>query len=251
MFSESHCHLRRPIDDVIKQAKKLGIELVLNAGIDLASSELAIQFAKKYPIVKACVGIHPWNADQYSEETAHKLKELAADVMVVAISEIGLDYTGRRSSEGLRVNEYIDKRIQRTTFREQLKLAKELNLPVLVHDRTLEYEVLDMLEEIGNAKIGAVIHGFSKDLAYAKRCIDMDIYLSVGLRDNTSIENATLKEVIKQIPLPLLLTETDSGNPRDVLTVVNKVAELKNLPMDDVGRRTTQNLRRLIQQSRL
>jgi TatD DNase family protein len=249
LFSESHCHLRSPIDDAIEQAKKVGVELVLNAGIDLTSSELAIQFARKYPIVRACAGIHPWNADQYSEQALHKLKEIATDAMVIAISEIGLDYTGRRTPEGQRVNEYIDKRIQRTVFREQLKLAKELNLPVLVHDRTPEYEVLDILEEVGNAKVGAVIHGFSRDLAYAKRCIDMGIYLSIGLRDITSLENATLKEAIKQIPLTLMLTETDSGNPEGVLTVANKIAELKNLSMDDVGRTATQNLKKLIRQS--
>jgi TatD DNase family protein len=245
LFSETHCHLRSISDDAIRQVEKLGVELVLNAGIDLASSEQAILSSGKYRIVKNCVGIHPWNADLYDGDARRRLKELAADAGVVAISEIGLDYVGRRNREGKYVNEYIDERIQRTAFREQLKLAKELSLPVIVHDRTPDQEVLDIIGKEGNAKIGAVIHGFSKDIAYAEKCVDMNIYISIGSRAFTTLENPGLKEVIKQMPLEWLLTETDSASPEGVLTVAEKIAELKGLTKNDVGRVTTQNLRRL------
>ena len=250
MFSECHCHLRSPSENAtqqtIREAEKRGVELVLDAGIDIASSELAIQNASTYPIVKACVGIHPWNSDQYSGETLDSLRTLASKAHVVAISEIGLDYVGRRDRTGTYVNDYADKSIQQNSFRGQLRLAKELQLPVVVHDRTSTQEVLDILHEEGNAETGAVIHGFSKDYAYARRCMDMDIYLSVGLRQIVATGNEILREAVKQIPLTWLLTETDTSDPGGVLTVAERVAELKRTSVDEVGRVTTQNLRRII-----
>lgn len=245
MFSESHCHLRDLSDDAIERAEKAGVELVLTAGIDLASSERAVLTARKYRIVKACVGIHPWNADQYSEEALHRSKELAADEEVIAISEIGLDYVGRRNSEGRYVNEYVDKRIQRTAFREQLRMARELGLPVLVHDRTPDQEVLDILEDDGNAEVGAAIHGFSKDPVYAERCVDMGVYLSIGSRAISAPENEALRAAVRETPLEWLLTETDSGSPEGVLTVAEKIAELKGLTRDVVGQAATRNLKKL------
>lgn len=249
MFSESHCHLHRLSDNAlgktIEQAEKAGVELVLVAGIDLASSQHEISIAKKYHILKACVGMHPWNADQYSEEAIHELKDLATDAEVVAISEIGLDYVGRRTRENEYVDTYVDKEVQRRAFRAQLRAAKEVRLPVLVHDRTLDQEVLDVLEEEGSSKTGAVIHGFSKDLAYAKRCVEIGVYLSIGLRGISEQENKDLREAIRWTPLEWLLTETDSESPKDVLTVAERVAELKDSRRDDVGRATTKNLRRL------
>jgi len=246
MFSDCHCHLRDIADEGIRRAEDNGFKILLTAGIDLKSSEQAVKTATKYCIVKACVGIHPWNADQYSEDARWRIKDLAADSEVVAISEIGLDYVGRRNSKGEYVTEYIDPEIQRTAFREQLKIAKELSLPVLVHDRTPDHEVLDILEEEGITGVGAAIHGFSKDTDYAERCTGMGIYLSVGLRPISAPENEALRQAIRRTPLEWMLTETDSGNPEGVLTVAEKMAELKGLDRDMVGKTTTQNLIRLI-----
>ncbi len=246
MFSDCHCHLRDITDEDIKRAEEKGFKILLTAGIDLKSSEQAIKTATKYRIIKACVGIHPWYADQYNGEARRRIKELAADSEVVAISEIGLDYVGRRNSEGKYVTEYVDPEIQRMAFREQIKVAKESGLSVLVHDRTPDYEVLDILEEEGIAGVGAAIHGFSKDPHYADRCVGMGIYLSIGLRPISEAENEALMQAIRQTPIEWLLTETDSGNPEGVLTVAEKIAELKGLDRDIVGKTTTQNLKRLI-----
>ena len=246
MFSDCHCHLRDIADEGIRRAEENGFKILLTAGIDLKSSEQAVKTATKYRIVKACVGIHPWNADQYSEDALRRIKDLASDSEVVAISEIGLDYVGRRNSKGEYVTEYIDPEIQRTAFREQLKIAKELSLPVLVHDRTPDHEVLDILEEEGITGVGAAIHGFSKDKDYAERCTGMGIHLSIGLRPISAPENEALRQAIRRTPLKWMLTETDSGNPEGVLTVTEKMAELKGLDRDMVGKTTTQNLIRLI-----
>lgn len=249
MISESHCHLRTLNDDAIEQAikraKKARIKLALVAGVDIKSSKQEILNAKKYGILKACVGIHPWNADEYGEEALWKLKKLAADKEVVAISEIGLDFVGRRNREGEFVNEYFDKELQRKAFRGQLRMAKELGLPVIVHDRTPGQEIIDIIKEEKNAEIGAAIHGFSKTLAYSKRCVDLGIYLSIGLRGVTAQENLALTEAIRHTPLEWLITETDSRNPEEVLTVVKKIAELKELPISEVGLTTTDNLRKI------
>lgn len=252
MFSESHSHLRALSDEALKQVIKhveaARLHLVLVAGIDLTSSEEAILIARKHPLLHACVGIHPWNADSYSEGALSKLQELARNVEVVAISEIGLDYVGRRDREGKYVTKYVDEQIQREAFRNQLRMAKVSHLPVLVHDRTPNHEVIDLLDAEGSATIGAAIHGFSKDISYAERCIKRGIYLSIGLRPISVPENEALREAIRQIPLEWLLTETDSGRPDDVVLVAEKISKLKGLTRNDVGRATTKNLKRLLTQ---
>jgi TatD DNase family protein len=175
---------------------------------------------------------------------------LAQKPEVVAISEIGLDYVGRMNRDWIfaraRVPEYVDKRIQCTAFTEQLRLAKKLKLPVLVHDRTPDYEVLDILEKEENTNMGIAIHSFTKDSLYAQRCIRQGIYLSIGVRDVLAPENKTLRDAVQFTPLEWLLTETDSPNPVDAIRVAEKIAELKGLTQIEVGEATTQNLRTLI-----
>jgi TatD DNase family protein len=232
-------------DGMISNAKKSSISLVLTAGIDVLSSEEAVKIANRFDIVKACVGIHPWRADTYSENAYETLMDLAKKNGVVAISEIGLDYVGRRTPEWEFTTEYVDPKIQKTALKEQIRIAKMLQLPIIVHDRTPTEEVLDILDEEGMLEIGAAIHGFNKSLSYARRCVKMGIYLSIGKR---SLENGNeeLKEIIRQIPLKSLLTETDSGDPTGVITVAEKIAGLKGITTEKAGQTATDNLKRLL-----
>lgn len=250
MYSDSHGHLRNLADDVIEQAlaraAAKGVDTVLTAGIDLPSSLQAIDLARRFTAIKACIGIHPWNADQYSDVALTQLHALARDPNVVAISEIGLDYVGRMNRDWTFVPDYIDKDVQRTAFTAQLRLARAMALPVLVHDRTPDYELLDTLEREENVTTGIAIHGFTKDRAYAQRCIRHGIYLSIGVRDALTPENTALRDVIQRTPLTRLLIETDSPNPVDVLSVAETIAELKGVTPEAVGDATTQNLRNLI-----
>ncbi|MGQ9680168.1 MAG: TatD family hydrolase [Candidatus Bathyarchaeia archaeon] len=246
MYSESHCHVDSKSIEAIKRAEEKGVRLILTAGIDLESSIEAIKTSEMFSTVKACVGIHPWNADRYSVEALKKIGDLAKSRGVVAISEIGLDYVGRRNSEGKYVNEYIDRNIQLKLFQDQLKLAKNLGLPAIVHDRTPDEEVLDIIEEIDLSNIGVAIHGFSKDSHYARRCIDMGVYLSIGHRTLLDPDNRTFRDTVSKIPLECLLTETDSGEPEGVIGVIDKIAELKSLDREYVGRTVTDNLKKLI-----
>ncbi len=245
MFSESHCHLGDVTEEAIRKAEGMGFEVLLTAGIDLISSERAVNTARKYRIVKASVGIHPWYADEYDYSARCVLRDLAGNPEAVAVSEIGLDYTGRMNKEWVYEERIIDKEVQREAFTQQLGLARELDMPVLVHDRAPGQEVLDIIEKEGNAETGAAVHGFSKGPEYAARCVEMGVYLSVGLRP-LERGGPDLVEAIRETPINWLLTETDSGNPEGVLTVAGRVAEIKGLTMEEVGTEATRNLMRLL-----
>ncbi len=245
MYSESHCHFRAAGDEAYEKAIKAGVELVLTAGIDVASTVEAVNVASKYGIVKACVGIHPWYADEYSEENHKKLNALADNEEVIAVSEIGLDYIGRMNRQWERSSEVIDPDVQRAAFRGQIRLAKELGLPILVHERAHGQELLDILEEEGVKEIGAAIHGFTKDADYARRAVKMGVYISIG-RSILREENKALEEAIAETPLDWMLTETDSGDPTGVILVAEKIAEIKGLTKEEVGLAATRNLKKLL-----
>lgn len=241
MYSESHCHLGDMNLSDLHEAEKQGFRLLLNSGIDLPSSQKAIETARIHKIAKACIGIHPWYADEYDSNVRNKFIELAEDPECVAISEIGLDFVGRMTHEWVREDSYIDRKIQYETLDSQLGLARELSLPAIIHDRAPKMEVLDILEKSGNTNTGLAIHGFSKDLDYARRCVDNGIYLSVGLRTLQEADPVYTKAVT-DTPLEYLLTETDSNKPEGVKTVCQLIANLKDTTMEEVGRVTTNNL---------
>jgi len=245
MYSESHCHLRDVTDESISKAMEAGVELILTAGIDTASSVRAIEVASKYEVVKGCIGIHPWYADEYNFENLLKLKQLAENEEVIAISEIGLDYIVRRTRQWERSDEVIDPNTQRKAFRGQIGLAKELDLPMLVHDRAHGEEILDIIEDENVADIGVAIHGFSKDEEFAERAVNMGVYLSIG-RSLLMGDNKELEEAIIQTPIEWLLTETDSGVPTGVIKVSEKIAELKGITKEEVGIAATKNLKKLL-----
>jgi len=242
-FSEAHCHVKSMADEAIEKCKNMNVKLVLAAGIDMPSCEDAV--LQKFDIVKGCVGIHPWYADDYSSENHEKLRVMASKPEMVAISEIGLDYGGRMTKNWERSSEVVDHDIQRATLRGQIELAKELGLPVLIHDRAHGEEILDIIEETGINKIGAAIHGHTKGPEYSKRAVKLGVYLSIGrsiLRDG----NEELKNAVKEIPVEYLLTETDSGDPTGVIAVSAKIAEIKGLTKESIGLRATSNLRKLL-----
>jgi TatD DNase family protein len=244
MYSESHCHLGEMTIEDLELAEKQGFKLLLTSGIDLPTSEQAITTSQRHPIAKACLGVHPWYADEYNSKIRERFTTLSQDDECVAISEIGLDFVGRMTHEWVREDRYIDPKIQYEALDSQLGLARELSLPVIVHDRAPGIEILEILEKSGNTNTGIAIHGFSKDLNYARRCVDNGIYLSVGLR---TIQNAdpSYTNAVKNTPLEYLLTETDSNKPEGVKTVCKLISELKDLSMVEVGKVTTENLIKL------
>jgi TatD DNase family protein len=245
MYSESHCHLRDLSNEDVFRAVNAGVKLILAAGIDIDSSIEAVNSASKYSSVYGCVGIHPWRADQFNEKSVEKLTELSSRPNVVAISEIGLDYFGRRTPKWEFTSNYIDSEIQRNAMREQIYLARKRKLPVLVHDRVPDDEVLNILENTGIIEYGAAIHGFSKGPEYAERCVELGIYLSIGKRTIEKGEKNFL-EAINLTPLDWILTETDTGDPIGVVEVAEKIGKIKGISGKEVGRISTENLKKLI-----
>jgi TatD DNase family protein len=200
MYSESHCHLRAVTTEFVEKAEADGFKLLLNAGIDLKSSEEAVDTAKRYDIVKGCIGVHPWYADEYGGEVESRFRELAGYPDVVAVSEIGLDFVGRMTKEWVREDRFIDKNVQYRTLESQLRLAYGLGLPVIVHDRAPGQEILGTLLKSDNLETGIAIHGFNKDTEYARRCVDHGVYLSIGLRAIQDA-NESYRKAVEAIPL--------------------------------------------------
>jgi len=245
MYSESHCHLGDMSLGDIGEAEKIGFKLLLTSGIDLPSSEQAINTARRHEIVKSCVGVHPWYADEYRDSIGNRFRVLAKDTECVAISEIGLDFIGRMTHEWVREDRFIDPEIQYNALEAQLGIARELKMPAIVHDRAPGQEMLEILIDSGNTDTGLAIHGFSKDVDYARRCVDHGIMLSVGLRTIQAGDPIYIKAVA-ETPIEYLLTETDSSKPEGVITCSELIGEVKGMSKEDVGAVCTGNLKRLL-----
>ena len=243
MFIDSHCHIyyetfNDDIKDVIKRASDSGIEKIICVGVDLDSSESCIDLADKYNNIYATVGFHPHESKLAQSNYLNILESMASHSKVVAIGEIGLDYHYNHSNA----------EIQKRVFIEQLELAKSINLPTVIHSRNADRETFEGISKIKESK--GVVHCFASNLKQAKKIIKLNYYISfTGL---ITFANE-LMEVIKEIPLKNMLIETDSpylspipfrgkrNEPKNVIEVAKKIAEIKNLNLSDVEEVTTQN----------
>jgi len=261
-LTDTHCHLDfewfdTDRDLVVERALAAGLERLLNPGIDFESSRKALRLADAYTIVRVAVGFHPNDAEKWDVSSLAAIRELAAHPAVVAIGEIGLDYYRNRASR--------ERQIQ--VFREQLDLAAELALPVIVHCRDASSDTLQILcawqEELARAahpladKPG-VLHAFSGSLEDALRMMQYHFFL--GVDGPLTYKNAEgLRSIIAAVPLDSLLVETDSpfltphpfrgsrNEPENVKYVVEKLAAISNLPGSTVEEKTTANAGRIFQ----
>ncbi len=244
---DTHAHLddarfREDLPMVLARAAEAGVEHILTVGCDLESSRESLRLAAAHPGLYAALGIHPHDAPQASKEGLETLRDLLGNDRAVAVGEIGLDFYRDRSPRD----------VQRRAFRDQLRLAREVGKPVIVHDRDAHEEVLAILREERAAEIGGVLHCFSGDLAMARACVEMGLYISIA-GPVTYPANEALREVVRQIPVDHLLIETDApylapqarrgrrNEPAFVAQTARKIAEIKGLTLDDVARVTTLN----------
>ncbi len=248
MLVDTHCHLDFPEyeqdrDEVIRRAKAQGVEYIINIGSSLKGSEGSVGLSRKYGSIYATVGIHPHEADSFTLETAQMIKNLAKDKKVVAIGEIGLDY----------FKQFSKKENQLPLFLAQLKLAKELNLPLVIHTRDAQADTLKILKDA--IPVRAVIHCFSGDNLFLKECLDLGFFVSFTC--NITYKKAqNLRDIVKITPLESLLLETDApylspegfrgkrNEPAQVRLLAETVANLKGLEIEEVERVTTENARR-------
>lgn len=248
---DTHCHLdmeayQSDLDEVIQSAVRHGIKRIITIGIDYPSSKKAIALSSRYPNVFATIGFHPHDAQQATPAALQKLAGLASHRSVVGYGEIGLDY----------VKNYAPRDVQRKVFSAQLHLAKELGLPVVIHDREAHDDVCALIRSAGPFPQGGVMHCFSGDRQLAEKVIDLGFYISIpGV---ATFANAhILHEVIRAIDLRHLLLETDGpylapvpfrgkrNEPKLILYTAQKVAELKHVSLDEVAKATTANTVRL------
>lgn len=247
MYSDSHCHLEMledPVEDVVARAHAAQVDTLITVGVDLASSAECVVSATSHEGVWAVVGIHPHNAIEATEHVLARLRDLATHPAVVGIGETGLDYF-RDHSPRVR---------QEEAFREQLRLAKELDRTLVIHVRDAHEDLLAVLEDEG-APERTVLHCFSGDTEFAKRCAEEGWFLSFA--GNVTFRNAgDLREAAAVAPLELLLTETDSpylsphphrGQPNEparIPLIVEELAEVHGVATWELARQSTLNLRR-------
>ena len=252
MLIDTHTHLddARYSDDreaVIARAREAGVEAFLTIGCDLTTSHAAVALTDHYPFAYASVGVHPHEVKHIQDHWYGEFRRLAQNKKVVAYGEIGLDYHYNHSTP----------QDQRSRFREQIQLARELKLPVIIHTREAQEDTIAILEEEKASDVGGVFHCFSGDAWLAKEALDMGFYLSFS--GILTFQNATmLRDIAKNTPLDRVLIETDCpyltpvpyrgkrNEPAYVSQVAKQLASLHlELSLDDIQRTTAVNAKRL------
>jgi len=233
-------------DAMIARAREAGVENFVTIGCDLTTSRAAVELADRYPFVYATVGVHPHEAKQIGDSWYDDLRRLAQHKKVVAYGEIGLDYHYNHSPP----------KLQRERFREQIVLARDLRLPIVVHTREAQDDTITVLKEENAADVGGVFHCFSGDARLAKDALDLGFLLSFS--GVITFQNATmLRDIVKTVPMDRILVETDSpyltpaphrgkrNEPAYVRLVAEKIAAIQGMTADQVAELTSQNARRV------
>ncbi|QEK13376.1 TatD family deoxyribonuclease [Crassaminicella thermophila] len=250
MLFDSHAHLDdkrfdKDRNQVLENAIENGISYILNPGADFETSVKAVELANEYDMVYAAVGVHPHDAKDVDDMTLALLKGLAKKPKVVAIGEIGLDFHYDHSPRD----------VQREVFRKQIALAKEVKLPIIIHDREANDDVMRILKEEKAFDTGVVLHCFSGSAELARQYINLGAYISIA--GPITFKNARKTvEVVEKIPLEYLFIETDSpyltpvpfrGKRNEmayVKYVAEKIAQIKGISFEEVAYQTTENAKR-------
>jgi TatD DNase family protein len=251
MLIDTHAHLdgeafQEDQAEVIARARANGVSTIINIGFNKETIASTMALAEKYDFIYAAVGWHPQDAKDMTDADFDQIRELCAHPKVVAIGEIGLDYYWDTSP----------KDVQHTVFRRQIRLARELGKPIIIHNRDAHDDVVRILREENAAEVGGIMHCYSGSWEIAKMCLDMNFYISFG--GPVTFKNAKQpKEVLKQVPLDRLLIETDSPylcpdpfrGKRNESAYVKYVAEaaaaLKEMPVEELAAITSTNAKRI------
>ena len=250
MIFETHAHyddaaFDEDREELLSHMKQNGISPIVNVAASLRGCEDSIALADAYPNVYATVGVHPSEVYDLVEADMESLREWAKHEKVVAIGEIGLDYH----------YEDTDAEAQKYWFIQQLKLAKELNKPIIIHSREACLDTMEIMKEHAKGLEG-VIHCFSYPVEIAREYVKMGFYLGIG--GVLTYKNAAkLIEVAQEIPLDRLVLETDSpyltpvphrgerNDSRNLVYVAEKLAKIKDMPVEKLIRETAENARKL------
>jgi TatD DNase family protein len=257
---DTHCHLDFYDFDgdreaVLDRAWEAGVVRILVPGIDLPSSNKALNLARANQRVFAAVGVHPNEAKSWERDTIKALRELASGEKAIAIGEIGLDYYRERAP----------KETQKQIFLAQLELASELEVPVIIHNRQASEDIIgiitDWMKDISLSKSTlqhrpGVLHSFSDSLETARRAVELGFF--IGFTGPITFKKADdLRQVVAAIPLDKILIETDSpflapqpkrgsrNEPAYVHYIAEKLAEIHQLPIDEISAQVKSNADKL------
>lgn len=247
---DTHCHLEmedydNDRDEVFRRAEDAGVKYIINAGSDREGVLKSLELSKRYHFLYPSIGIHPHDAKTLNNDLYSEIKELAKSPKVVAIGEIGIDYHYMNSPKDIQIK----------AFKRQIELARQYNLPIIVHSRKAKEDTLRILKK-ESAGLSGVLHCFSGDAEMAKEAIKMGFYISIA--GPVTFKNANrLREIAGLIPDEYLLIETDApylspvpmrgkrNEPSFLRFTAEAVAEIRGVTVSDIARITTLNAKRL------
>ncbi|MFB5284807.1 TatD family hydrolase [Peribacillus sp. Hz7] len=251
MLFDTHVHLNaeqfeEDLTEVIKRAQEAGVANMIVVGFDRPTITKAMELVETYDFLYAAVGWHPVDAIDMTDADLEWIESLAAHPKVVAIGEMGLDYYWDKSP----------KEIQMEVFRKQIRLARRVKLPIIIHNREATADIVTILREEEASLVGGIMHCFSGSVETAKECLEMNFYISLG--GPVTFKNAKKpKEVAAEVPLDRLLIETDCpylaphpfrgkrNEPAYVKLVAEQIADIKQVSVEEVARITTENAKKI------
>lgn len=250
MIFDTHAHyddeaFDEDREELLTHMRERGVEYIVNVGASIASTAKTLELTEQYPFVFGAAGVHPSETAELTSRDIEWIREIASKEKIVAIGEIGLDYYWPEP----------DKEIQKKWFKEQLKLAEETGLPIIIHSRDAAADTLEILKEWDAHKIKGVIHCFSYTWEIAREYLAMDYYFGIG--GVLTFKNAKkLKEAVMHIPMEKILLETDCpylapepyrgkrNQSEYIFYVAKQLAEIKNLSREEVLEITNKNAKK-------
>jgi TatD DNase family protein len=250
MFVDSHCHLEleqydEDLDRIIGLAGEKGVSYMVTVGTEERYFEKVLRIIDSYPTVYGAIGIHPHNAESYSDWIETLIKGILRHPKIVAYGEIGLDY----------YRDYSPREAQIRAFEGQIEIARADALPIIVHSRSAKEETIGILKGAGLEAHKAVIHCYSYDLDAARRLLDLGMYLSIP--GTVTYKNSGLTEIVRYVPLDRLLSETDApfltphpyrgkrNQPAYVALVAQEIARIKEMGVEETAQVLGENFNRI------
>jgi len=237
---ETHCHLDYLEGDAlvstIQAANDVNIQRIITIAVSPDNLETVMGITRQHDMVWGTQGIHPHDADAYSDEVDQRIRENALDAKIVAIGEIGLDY----------YYDHSDRAKQRNAFERQLQIAIDLEMPIVVHTREADEDMQAILQNfVGQMPKRGVIHSFTSGIDLAKYCLDQGFHLGFnGISTFKTAEN--VREVVDITPVDKILFETDApyltpvpyrgkpNEPKYLPFIAENIANVKNIPLDEL-----------------
>ena len=243
---DTHTHINCiddfSIDEILKNASDNGVEKLIVPSAYASDIDIVAELASKYENVYGLLGVHPSEVKDWTDDLIDKIKECAKSPKIVGIGEIGLDYYW---------DENPPREVQQEVFRKHMKLAEELNMPVIIHDREAHEDTLKIMKEFPSV-IG-VVHCFSGSVEFAKECLRLGYY--IGITGVVTFKNSKkVKEVVKEVPLDRLLVETDCpymapepnrgkrNKSSYIKYVLDKIVEIKEIDSLELNKIVNNNL---------